>query len=205
MFISFQGETQASVCTAMHQSNIMKWSAASTCHPGTAWPSSWVMWQSDCAKVKQFLSVLQLNAQEFGGAVLAAFVTTEGMWCSKSRTQTEMLGLDLILYSHYCFCPRMAAVSVWSLADSPSNSWASGGAWARTNVKEKHLPGHHQHHCCSSGAFVLPWRPSLFSLKIKHITLIVLRGREFGDLNYLVLKCHHTAIRQVHTSGKSTL
>lgn len=174
----------------------MNWSATSTCHPGTAWILSWVMWQSDCAKEKEIFSVLQLNAQEFGGAVQGAFVATEGMWCSRSGNQTELLGLDLIPYSHCCLCPRRAVVGLWSLAASPSNPWASGGAWARTNVKKEHLPGHHQHHCCRAGAFILSWRPSLVSLKIKHITWIALRGREIGDLNNLVLKCSDTAVRQ---------
>lgn len=142
MFINFQGETQGWLESALPHTRVTSWNellvTTSSCHPGTAWALSWVMWQSDSAKEKQIFGVLQLNAQEFGRAVQGAFVTTEDMWCSKSGSQTELLGLDLIPYSHCCLCPHVAAVEVWSLAASPSNSWASGGAWARTNAKEEH-------------------------------------------------------------------
>lgn len=72
----------------------------------------------------------------------------------------------------------------------------------KTNTKDDHSPGHCQHHCCGDGAFILSGRSSPVSLKIRHVTLIVLRMRNSGDLNVLVFKWgKHTFIVWVFSLG----
>lgn len=142
------------------------------------------MWGSRCAKEEQFsviYSWLLKSLKSSSGFVCNGrghVVSQVGEQTTIARTGFDLILSPLSLSTHSC----RVSVGFGSLP------LVTLGLHRRWLSKDKRSPGHPQHHCCRAAAFILSWRPSLVSLKIRHATLIVLVRRKFGDLNGLVSK-----------------